>query len=58
MVHLKVESTDRGLMADLTISLAFSYIQDVFETSLGYATQLSDEAVALCMSKRFISDFH
>ena len=52
-----MESTDRGLMADLTISLAFSYIQDVFETLLSYATKLSDEAVTLCLSNRFMSDF-
>ena len=57
MVYLNVESTDRGLMADLTISLAFSYIQVVFETLLSYATKLSDKAVTLCFSNRFMSDF-
>ena len=57
MVYLKVESTDRGLMADLTISLAFSYVQDVFVTLLSYAVKLSDEPVTLCLSNRFISGF-
>ena len=49
MLHLKVESADRGLMADMTFSLAFSCIQDVFETSMGYATKLPDEVVTLCL---------
>ena len=56
-MYLKVDSTHRGLMADLNISLAFSYIQDVFETLLSYASNLSDEAVTLCLSNRFMSDF-
>ena len=56
-MYLKVESTDCGVLADLTISLAFSYIQDVFETLLSYAHKLSDEAVALCLSNRSMFDF-
>ena len=50
MVYLKVESTGRGVIADLPNSLAFLYIQYVFESLLSFATKKTNEVVTFCLS--------
>lgn len=52
-----MESQARGLMADLTVSLAFLCLQDVFENLLCFATTCSGEVVTLCLCNRGKSHF-